>query len=100
MPSAGRPFTARRGDPPGLRGVGIAPLLLHTGVSSQDAGEAPQPEWFEVGESTARLVNGTRAGGGRIIAVGTTVTRALESAVSAIRTARGRAAVDRAGRHA
>jgi S-adenosylmethionine:tRNA ribosyltransferase-isomerase len=45
-------------------------------------GEAPQPEWFEVGESTARLVNSTRAGGGRIIAVGTTATRALESAVA------------------
>ena len=83
MPSASRPFTHEVVTRLVSRGVGIAPVLLHTGVSSQEAGEAPQPEWFEVGESTARLVNSTRAGGGRIIAVGTTVTRALESAVAA-----------------
>ena len=83
MPSASRPFTHEVVTRLVSRGVGIAPVLLHTGVSSQEAGEAPQPEWFEVGESTARLVNSTRAGGGRIIAVGTTVTRALESAVTA-----------------
>jgi S-adenosylmethionine:tRNA ribosyltransferase-isomerase len=61
-------------------GVIIAPITLHTGLSSQDAGEAPQPEWFEVGETTAHLVNGSKARGGRAIAVGTTATRALESA--------------------
>jgi S-adenosylmethionine:tRNA ribosyltransferase-isomerase len=83
MPSAARPFTHEVVTALVSRGVGIAPVLLHTGVSSQEVGEAPQPEWFEVGEPTARLVNSTRAGGGRIIAVGTTVTRALESAVSA-----------------
>ena len=83
MPSASRPFTHEVVTRLVSRGVGIAPILLHTGVSSQEVGEAPQPEWFEVGESTARLVNSTRAGGGRIIAVGTTVTRALESAVAA-----------------
>ncbi len=83
MPSAGRPFTPEVVTRLVSRGVGIAPVLLHTGVSSQEAGEAPQPEWFEVGEATARLVNSTRAGGGRIVAVGTTVTRALESAASA-----------------
>ena len=82
MPSAARPFTPEVVTRLVSRGVGIAPVLLHTGVSSQEAGEAPQPEWFEVGESTARLVNSTRAGGGRIIAVGTTATRALESAVA------------------
>jgi S-adenosylmethionine:tRNA ribosyltransferase-isomerase len=83
MPSASRPFTHEVVTRLVSRGVGIAPVLLHTGVSSQEVGEAPQPEWFEVGQSTARLVNSTRAGGGRIIAVGTTVTRALESAVAA-----------------
>ena len=83
MPSASRPFTHEVVTRLVSRGVGIAPVLLHTGVSSQEVGEAPQPEWFEVGESTARLVNSTRAGGGRIIAVGTTVTRALESAIAA-----------------
>jgi S-adenosylmethionine:tRNA ribosyltransferase-isomerase len=82
MPSASRPFTPEVVTRLVSRGVGIAPVLLHTGVSSQEAGEAPQPEWFEVGKSTARLVNSTRAGGGRIVAVGTTVTRALESAVA------------------
>jgi S-adenosylmethionine:tRNA ribosyltransferase-isomerase len=81
MPSAARPFTPEVVTRLVSRGIGIAPVLLHTGVSSQEAGEAPQPEWFEVGESTARLVNATRAGGGRVVAVGTTVTRALESAV-------------------
>jgi S-adenosylmethionine:tRNA ribosyltransferase-isomerase len=60
--------------------VVIAPITLHTGVSSQDAGEPPQPERFAVPEATARLVNLTRAWGGRVVAVGTTVTRALETA--------------------
>ena len=63
------------------RGVAVAPITLHTGVSSQEAGEAPQPERFVVPAATARLVNAVRAGGGRVVAVGTTVTRALESAV-------------------
>ena len=81
MPSAARPFTPEVVTRLVSRGIAIAPIVLHTGVSSQEAGEAPQAEWFEVSESTARLVNATRAGGGRIIAVGTTVTRALESAV-------------------
>ena len=97
MPSAARPFTPDVVTRLVSRGIAIAPILLHTGVSSQEAGEAPQPEWFEVSESTARLVNGTRAGGGRIIAVGTTVTRALESAVGRP-DARGEQRLDRAGR--
>lgn len=91
MPSAARPFTPDVVTRLVSRGIAIAPILLHTGVSSQEAGEAPQPEWFEVSESTARLVNATRTGGGRIIAVGTTVTRALESAVRGVA---GRAKVE------
>ncbi|KNX38892.1 S-adenosylmethionine:tRNA ribosyltransferase-isomerase [Luteipulveratus halotolerans] len=82
MPSAGRPFTDQIITRLIARGVGVAPITLHTGVSSQDAGEAPQAERFEVPDATARLVNATRATGGRVIAVGTTVTRALESAVA------------------
>jgi S-adenosylmethionine:tRNA ribosyltransferase-isomerase len=82
MPSAGRPFTARLVTQLVTRGVRIAPITLHTGVSSQEAGEGPQPEWFDVPASTAALVNSTRAEGGRVIAVGTTATRALESAVA------------------
>jgi S-adenosylmethionine:tRNA ribosyltransferase-isomerase len=80
MPSAGRPFTAEIVTDLVTRGVGIAPVLLHTGVSSLETGEAPLPERFEVSAATARLVNVTRAGGGRVVAVGTTATRALESA--------------------
>ncbi|MFC5729871.1 MULTISPECIES: S-adenosylmethionine:tRNA ribosyltransferase-isomerase [Nocardioides] len=83
MPSAGRPFTADLVTRLVSRGVTITPVTLHTGVSSQEAGESPQPEWFEVPGSSAAVVNAARAGGGRVVAVGTTVTRALESAVVA-----------------
>ncbi len=79
MPSAGRPFTPELVTRLVARGIQVAPILLHTGVSSQDAGEAPQPEWFDVSVATAGLVNAARAAGGRVIAVGTTATRALES---------------------
>ncbi len=82
MPSAGRPFTAQVVTDLVTRGAALAPIVLHAGVSSQEAGEPPQPERFRVPEATARLVNVTREAGGRVIAVGTTVTRALESAAS------------------
>jgi S-adenosylmethionine:tRNA ribosyltransferase-isomerase len=81
MASAGRPFTEALVTRLVSRGVGVAPITLHTGVSSQEAGEGPQPEWYHVAATTARLVELTRAWGGRVVAVGTTVTRALESAV-------------------
>ena len=81
MPSAARPFTPELVADLVSRGVQVAPITLHTGVSSQEAGEAPYPEWFEVTGTTARLVDQTRRAGGRVVAVGTTVTRALESAV-------------------
>jgi S-adenosylmethionine:tRNA ribosyltransferase-isomerase len=81
MPSAGRPFTAEVVTDLVTRGVTVAPIVLHTGVSSQEPGEPPQPEWFRVPAATARLVNSAHQAGGRVIAVGTTVTRALESAV-------------------
>jgi S-adenosylmethionine:tRNA ribosyltransferase-isomerase len=80
MPSAGRPFTAQIVTDLITRGVVLAPIVLHTGVSSPEPGEPPQPERFRVPAATARLVNSTREAGGRVIAVGTTVTRALESA--------------------
>ena len=82
MPSAARPFTAGLVTRLVSRGIAVAPVTLHTGVSSQEAAEGPQPERYAVPESTARLVNAVRAGGGRVVAVGTTVTRALESAVA------------------
>ena len=82
MPSAARPFTPATVTALVTRGVAIAPVTLHCGVSSLEAGEDPYPEWFEVTPATARLVNLTRQSGGRVIAAGTTVVRALESAVS------------------
>lgn len=81
MASAARPFTTDLVAGLASRGVHFAPVTLHTGLSSQEAGEAPGPEWFQVSEATARSVNAARAGGGRVVAVGTTATRALESAV-------------------
>jgi S-adenosylmethionine:tRNA-ribosyltransferase-isomerase (queuine synthetase) len=80
MPSAGRPFTPEILTRLVAGGVLIAPLVLHCGVSSPDAGEPPAPEPFRVPAATARLVNATRLWGRRVIAVGTTVVRALESA--------------------
>lgn len=61
----------------------FAPLVLHTGVASQEAHEPPYPERYEVSATTAGLVNAARAAGGRVIAVGTTAVRALESAADA-----------------
>ena len=80
MPSAGRPFTADLVVDVITAGVPIAPITLHAGVASLEAGERPLPERFTVPEPTARLVNLTRSAGRRVIAVGTTATRALESA--------------------
>jgi S-adenosylmethionine:tRNA ribosyltransferase-isomerase len=81
MPSAARPFTPDVVVDLARRGVLLAPVLLHTGVSSQEPGEPPQPERFRVPAATADLLNHVRRSGRRVVAVGTTVTRALESAV-------------------
>ncbi len=78
MPSAGRPFTHELVTALVARGIAIAPITLHTGVSSQEAGELPYPERYAVPPATARIVNAAR-GAGRVIAVGTTVVRALET---------------------
>ena len=80
MPSASRPFTPSVVTALVARGVLIAPLTLHAGVSSLEADEDPYPEPYDVPPATARLVNHVRADGGRIIAAGTTVVRALETA--------------------
>jgi S-adenosylmethionine:tRNA ribosyltransferase-isomerase len=82
MPSAGRPFTPRLVTALVARGIGVAPITLHAGVSSPERGEAPIAERFEVPEATARLVTATRGWGGRVVAVGTTVVRALETAAA------------------
>jgi S-adenosylmethionine:tRNA ribosyltransferase-isomerase len=79
MPSAGRPFTTGLVTALVARGILVAPLTLHTGVSSPELGEPPFPERYRVPETTARLVNAVHGWDGRVIAVGTTVVRALES---------------------
>lgn len=80
MPSAGRAFTPELVTRLVAQGVVMAPVVLHTGVSSQEEGERPYPEFFRVPPATAGLANAVRAWGGRVVAVGTTVVRALESA--------------------
>jgi S-adenosylmethionine:tRNA ribosyltransferase-isomerase len=79
MPSASRPFTPAVVTDLAALGVLIAPLTLHTGVSSLEVDEDPYPEPFDVPPATARLVSHVRASGGRVIAAGTTVVRALET---------------------
>jgi S-adenosylmethionine:tRNA ribosyltransferase-isomerase len=85
MPSAGRPFTPELITRLVAKGVDVAPVVLHTGVSSLEANEHPYPEWYRVSRPTARKINETRRAGGRVIAIGTTVVRALESVVDADR---------------
>lgn len=82
MPSAGRAFTLRMITRLVARGVRFAPLVLHTGVASLEHDEPPYEEYYRVPWQTANLVNETRRAGGRVIAVGTTSVRALETLAS------------------
>jgi S-adenosylmethionine:tRNA ribosyltransferase-isomerase len=79
MPSAARPFTPRTVTDLAARGVLLAPIVLHTGVSSPEVGEPPRAERYRVPEATATLLQHVKGAGGRVVAVGTTVTRALET---------------------
>jgi S-adenosylmethionine:tRNA ribosyltransferase-isomerase len=79
MPSAGRPFTPALIARLVARGVLFTPVTLHTGVSSPERHEPPYPEAYAVPAATARLVTAARGWGGRIVAVGTTAVRALET---------------------
>jgi S-adenosylmethionine:tRNA-ribosyltransferase-isomerase (queuine synthetase) len=83
MPSAGRPFTTELVTELVSRGVLVAPLTLHTGVSSPEHDEPPYAERYRVPPATARLVNAVHGWGGRVVAVGTTVVRALETVADA-----------------
>ena len=83
MPSASRPFTAEIVVDLARHGVTVAPILLHTGVSSLEAHEMPYPERYRVSDATAAHVNGVHRAGGRVIAAGTTVVRALETVTDA-----------------
>jgi S-adenosylmethionine:tRNA ribosyltransferase-isomerase len=79
MPSAGRAFTPELITRLVAHGIQIAPLILHTGVASLEEHEPPYEEFYRVPLETARLVNSARKSGKRVIAVGTTVVRALET---------------------
>jgi len=79
MPSAGRPFTSRLLKRLASKGIQIAPLILHTGISNLETHEPPYKEFYQVTPETAQMVNEARASGHRIVAVGTTAIRALES---------------------
>ncbi len=92
MPSAARPFTARVVADLAARDITIASITLHTGVSSPELGEPPMPERFEVPADTVGAIAETRRAGGRVIAVGTTTVRALETVAAGgrrIRSGRG-----------
>ncbi len=79
MPSAGRAFTPELITQLVAHGVQVAPLILHTGVASLEKHEPPYEEFYRVPPETARLVNAAHAAGKRVIAIGTTVVRALET---------------------
>jgi S-adenosylmethionine:tRNA ribosyltransferase-isomerase len=80
MPSAGRAFTPRIVDELRRKGVVIAPILLHAGVASLEDHEPPYPEFYRVSAAAAGAVNDARRRARRIVAVGTTTVRALETA--------------------
>ncbi len=84
MPSAGRPFTWELLFKLRQHGVRIAFITLHCGVSyinTDTEGILPLPEQYAVSREVAKVVNQGKKTQNRIIAVGTTVVRALESAV-------------------
>jgi S-adenosylmethionine:tRNA ribosyltransferase-isomerase len=83
MPSAARGFTPELVTRLVTKGVGIAPITLHTGVSSQEAHEPPYAEWYRVSPATAERVNAAHDAGHAVVAVGTTPTRALETVADA-----------------
>lgn len=81
MPSAGRAFTPELLTHLTAKGIQIAPLLLHTGVASAEQKEPVYEEYYRVPEPTTHLINSARLAHQRIIAVGTTVVRALETVI-------------------
>jgi S-adenosylmethionine:tRNA ribosyltransferase-isomerase len=83
MPSAGRAFTPELITRLVAQGVQIAPLILHTGVASLEEHEPPYEEYYRVPAVTASLVNNAHRTGGRVVAVGTTTVRALETVTEA-----------------
>jgi len=79
MPSAGRAFTAELIMRLVARGIIVVPLILHTGVASLEDHEPPYAEYYRVPESTVQIINLAYQTDHRVLAVGTTVIRALET---------------------
>lgn len=86
-PTAGLHFTEAALEAVRGRGVAVAFLTLHVGIGTfkpvrleEVARHRMDPERFRIPEATARAVKEARARGGRVVAVGTTTVRALESA--------------------
>jgi len=79
MPSAGRAFTPELITRLVAKEVRVVPLILHTGVASLEDDEPPYEEFYRVPPETADAINAARAAGRRVVAVGTTVVRALET---------------------
>ena len=82
MPSAGRGFTKDLVERLLEKGVIFAPILLHTGVSSLEENESPYAEYMEIDQASATKINNAKKHGRKIIAVGTTAVRVVESAVN------------------
>ncbi len=85
MPSAGRAFTPELLEQIQRKGVALAQIILHTGVSNIDIEEeqveqhSMYEEWYQVSPEAAETINHSRSSGGRVVAIGTTPTRALET---------------------
>jgi S-adenosylmethionine:tRNA ribosyltransferase-isomerase len=82
MPSAGRGFTSRLVENLVKKGITFAPIVLHTGVSSLEENETPYPEYMEIDPVSSAIINNAKNQGRRIIAVGTTCIRAIETAAN------------------
>ena len=82
MPSAGRGFTADLIERLLKKGIVFAPVILHTGVSSLEENEKPYPEYMEIDPLTASIINNAKKQDRRIIAIGTTAVRAIETALN------------------
>jgi len=79
MPSAGRAFSREVIGRLAAKGIRLAPLVLHTGVSSPEWDEPLCDEYYSIPMGTADRINQTRVAGGRVVAVGTSTLRALET---------------------
>ncbi len=88
-PTAGLHFTSRLLQTIEDQGVRVVRITLHVGYGTFEPVRVDDvkrhrvaPEWFSISEAAAQIINESRNDGGRIVAVGTTTTRALESSVA------------------